>query len=70
MPYFVYKITPPKKLEYVADHDSYKEARAQVRELRAAANGQYDAKMMFAKNPVEAERLLSEEREAPPIGDD
>jgi hypothetical protein len=70
MPYFIYKITEPKKLEYVGENTAYKEARNQVRELRAQANGEYEAKMIFAKSQVEAERLLTEEREAPPIGDD
>lgn len=70
MPYFIYKITEPKKLEYVGENAVYKEARSQVRELRAEANGAYQVKMIFAKSQVEAERLLTEEREAPPMGDD
>ncbi len=72
MPYFVFKIRPPKKLEFVASHAAYQEARNASRELRAQIPSGEEClvKMVFAKHQLEAEALLREEREAPPMGDD
>lgn len=72
MPYFVFKVFPPKQLEYIEKYDGYREARGEVRTLREALgeNPEHQIKMIFAKNQIEAEHLLKEEREAPPIGDD
>ncbi len=72
MTYFIYKITPgltpaTKKIEYINDLEAYKEARSEVRSLRAGLNSD-DAtvfKIIFANNQLEAEERLSEVREAP-----
>ena len=72
MPYFVYKITPPINLEHLGTTESYREARALVRELRNKDAGcaveQY--RMIFAKQRAEAERLLSTPRDERVIGED
>lgn len=77
MPYFVYHIVidveaNKKALTHVQTCDNYKEARALARSKRAegelAANE--DVRMIFAKNQVEAEKLLSAPREERVIGED
>jgi len=72
MPYFVYKITPPRALSYIDTKDQYKEARALVREMRqAAAHGdEAEYRMVFAKSQGEAEKLLSTPRDERVIGED
>lgn len=78
MPYFVYYVTqhadsPKKSLEHIETLDNYKAARALARERRAAlgdtGNGR-DCRLIFAKNQVEAEKLLSAPREERVIGED
>lgn len=77
MPYFVYRIvtdqdTNKKQLSHVETLDNYKEARSLARSIRAdgslAANE--EVRMIFAKNQVEAEKLLSAPREERVIGED
>ena len=77
MPYFVYHIVHnaeanTKALTHVETFDSYKDARALVRSKRAegtlAANE--EVRMIFAKNTVEAEKILSAPREERVIGED
>lgn len=77
MPYFVYHIATDldsnqKQLSHVETCDSYKEARSLARSKRAegglAANE--EIRMIFAKNQVEAEKLLSAPREERVIGED
>lgn len=77
MPYFVYHIvtdtdTNTKSLTHIETFDNYKEARNLARTKRAegglAANE--DVRMIFAKNQVEAEKLLSAPREERVIGED
>lgn len=78
MPYFVYYVTPrpggqTKQLEYLAVFDAFKEARNMARERRAtAADGApgRECRMIFAKNEVEAEKLLSAPRDERVIGED
>ena len=70
MPYFVYKIgggvtALVKNLEPVGKHESYKEAKKAVRELRSEAEPGQEFKVVFAKNNLEAEEMLSEQREKP-----
>ncbi|MDH5443978.1 MAG: hypothetical protein OEY52_00385 [Gammaproteobacteria bacterium] len=72
MPYFIYKINAGptaliKNLEKVAEHDAYKTAKNQARELRAAqpSGDQSTYKVIFANNALEAEEQLMEHREAP-----
>lgn len=75
MPYFVYKITQPMKLEHLDTFEQYREARALVRERRreAAEQGEtkgVDYRLIFARQQSEAERLLSTPRDERVIGED
>jgi hypothetical protein len=78
MPYFVYYVTQQadqdrKSLEYVDTFDTFKSARTVAREKRAELRGQTgdsDCRLIFAKNQVEAEKLLSAPREERVIGED
>lgn len=72
MPYYVYKISPPRHLERLDDFDSYREARAFTRERRKSLTGNDDCtvRMVFAPTAEHAERLLREKREARPLGED
>jgi len=72
MPYFVYKIHPGKRFELVDRLAVYREARDRARAIRQALGPQdeYTVKVMFAKEPEEAERLMAEEREPRPLGED
>jgi hypothetical protein len=78
MPYFIYYVTTnpatnTKKLEHIDTVEKYKEARALAREKRAAMEPQdqnRECRMIFAKNQVEAEKLLSAPREERVIGED
>ena len=72
MPYFIYKIEEPMRLTHLGTEDKYKDARAQIRQLRQ--DGQVttgsEYRMMFAKSQTEAERLLATPRDERVIGDD
>lgn len=72
MPYFIYKINAGptaliKNLEKIMEHEDYKSAKTQARELRASqsADDQAMYKVIFANNALEAEEQLMEHREAP-----
>lgn len=72
MPYFVYQITPARRLTHVQTTDRYQEARASVRRLREAraAGDDNDYRLIFANHQAEAERLLSTPRDERVIGED
>lgn len=77
MPYFVYHIdiipeTGVKKLQLIETFDQYKEARALARERRAqlVAGNNEDVRLTFAKNEIEAEKILSAPRDERVIGED
>jgi hypothetical protein len=74
MPYFLYKITPPRALTHIATLDRYQDARAQVRALREQAREEQESgleyRMIFAAQPGEAERLLAAPRDERVIGED
>lgn len=72
MPYFVYKVHPGKRFELVERFGAYRGARDRARELRQALvpEDAFTVKVMFAKDPEEAERLMAEEREPRPLGED
>lgn len=72
MPYFVYKVFPPKRLELVQTAQQYRQARDLARSLRMSLqeSDNYTLKVIFAQNPDEAERLLTEEREPRPVGEE
>ena len=72
MPYYLYKISTAegidlvKRLELLATHDTYREAKQQARSLRAeAAEDDFTYKIMFAENELSAEEQLLEKREKP-----
>ena len=72
MPYYLYKISTLegidllKKLELVESYDSFRDAKKQVKKLRAQlATDSCSYKLMFAENQLLAEEQLMEKREAP-----
>lgn len=77
MPYFVYNITihaesGAKLLKHLDTFPSYREAKQKVKEERAALPPEQleQVRLIFAKNQVEAERLLSAPREERIFGED
>ena len=72
MPYYIYKIIPgetatARTLEFINVHDSYREAKNEVKALRTGQQKNTDLvyKIIFAGNQPEAEQLLLEHREKP-----
>jgi hypothetical protein len=71
MPYFVYNIQEkPKKLEHLETFAKYREAKEFVRAKRAESGDIESIRMIFARNDVEAEKLLKAPREERVIGED
>lgn len=75
MPYFIYRITerPIKMLEKIEQHETYREASARAKQLRAEASQDSHTliKMIHAETELHAEDLLNEVRDpAPVLGDD
>jgi hypothetical protein len=70
MPYFVYKITPPRELTHIATIAQYQEARGKIRALRQGAGPDEEFRMIFASQMGEAERLLATPRDERVIGED
>lgn len=74
MPYFVYRVFPFRRLEKVDAADSFGQASAQAKALRASPERPADCaiKVIFASTENEAEELLSQVREAAPgvVGDE
>lgn len=70
--YYVYKIFPSRRLEYVDEFAAYREAKALTRSMREALPPDADCsvRMIFAPSREHAERLLREVREARPLGED
>jgi hypothetical protein len=69
MPYYVYAIKPMAQLEKLAEFATFKEASTRAKSLRAEGPAAR-IKVMFADNPLAAEDLMLQVREAPPDGDD
>jgi cell division inhibitor SulA len=72
MPYYIYKIIPgetatARTLEFTGEHDSYREAKNEVKTLRSIQpkDAGLVYKIIFAANQPEAEQLLLEHREKP-----
>ncbi len=72
MPYYVYKISTTegidlvKRLELLATHEAYRDAKKQARQLRVdSAETDVVFKIMFAENELAAEEQLLEKREQP-----
>lgn len=71
MPYFIFKVSPTRQLEYIATQEQYREAREIVRQLRTArADPGDDYRLIFAQQRAEAEKLLSLPRDERVIGED
>ncbi|MDO8208033.1 MAG: hypothetical protein Q7T38_09510 [Gallionella sp.] len=75
MPYFIYRITeqPIRLLKNLEQHETYRDAAARVKLLRAELpeNSAAVIKMMHAESELHAEDLLNEVRvAAPQPGDD
>jgi hypothetical protein len=73
MPYYLYEIVeqPIRVLTRISEHPGFKEASTEAKRLRAAGTHAGTVKVVFADNELQAEDLLSQVREAPPmIGDD
>jgi hypothetical protein len=78
MPYFVYYVTQHadtnrKSLEFIDSFDTFKSARNLAREKRAelkADSSARDCRLIFAKNQIEAEKLLSAPRDERVVGED
>ena len=72
MPYFVFRIKPGpsqliKSLELEREFDNFQEAKLHARTLRAGqtAGDSAEIRLVFAKDRLEAEELLSTPRERP-----
>ena len=72
MPYFVYEIFPPRRLELMDSFAAYREARAHARTQRAAlaANAEQTVRVIYAQSAEEAARLLMQVREPRPLGEE
>lgn len=74
MPYYIYQITeqPIKLLKNIEQHETYRDASARVKQLRAELpdNSAAIIKMIHADNELQAEDLLNEVRVAAPGPDD
>lgn len=72
MPYFVFHISPEKKLRYMADYEGYRDARGFAREQRKelSADDESQIKVIFAPNESQAQKLLLAKREPRPMGED
>ena len=72
VPYFIYRLRPPRPPEKAGAFAAYREARTVVREMRRALDRDdpTTVRMVFAPGEAQAERLLTERREPRPLGED
>ena len=76
MPYYIFAVKPFAPPERLAEFAAYKEASVHAKALRAAppaelgAPGPARIKIMFAADPLAAEDLLLQLRQAGPSGDE
>lgn len=72
MPYFVYNISPERKMTLIESFASFKEAKALARTRRTqqAPGDQNVIRMIFAQDAKKAQILLSDRRTARTDGDD
>ena len=72
MAYYIYKVHAPKRLEYVDEFDAYREAKLFTRAKRQklTLDDAFTVRMIFAPNKEQAERLLTQVREARPMGEE
>ncbi len=71
MPYFVYRIEPENKLNYIDNYEKYRDAKLKVNELRKgeSADSEVICRMIHAANRSNAEKLLLVPRDDRIIGD-
>ncbi len=71
MPYFVYRIKPENKLEYIESYEKYRDAKVKINELRKSENIESEVvcRMIHAANRPNAEKLLLVPRDDRIIGD-
>ena len=64
MPYFVYEVSPERKLNYVEVFDDYRSAKMLCRDRRKAGEVEkgHELRMVYAQNQKEAEGLLKQKR--------
>lgn len=72
MPYFVYKISPPRLLEHLDTVEQYQQAREIVRDRRKSEPREsgIEYRLIFARQQGEAEKFLSVPRDTRVIGED
>ena len=72
MPYFIYRIKPFAALEKLSEFETFLDASAHAKVLRAAltVDSPGKIKVMFADNERQAEDLLWQVRTPGPRGDD
>jgi hypothetical protein len=71
MPYFVYRIDAEMKLTNLGSHETYRDAKNNVRSLREqSADPGVTYRLIHAQNENQAEILLLTPREKPVEGDD
>lgn len=71
MPYFVYRVEPENKLEYISNFEKYRDAKVKINELRKAETAESEAiyRMIHAANKSNAEKLLLAPRDERIIGE-
>ena len=72
MPYFVYRISPERKLTLIETFAKFREAKDLARSLRAqqATDDLNMVRMIFAEDPKKAQLQLTDLRTARAEGDD
>ena len=72
MPYFVYRISPERKLTLLETFARFKEAKDHARSLRAqqATDDRNTIRMIFAEDAKKAQLLLTDLRHPKTEGDD
>jgi hypothetical protein len=72
MAYYIYKIFPSRRLEYLDEFEAYRDAKTFTRAKRNELDSgdECTVRMVFAPSREHAERLLKEVREARPLGED
>jgi len=72
MPYYIYRIKPFSQLDQLGKFDSFPDASKQAKLLRQQLDlpATDKVKVIFADDPLQAEELLCQVREAGPKGDD
>ena len=72
MPYFLYRISPERKLTLIETYAKFQEAKNEARRLRAEkpADNHDTIRMIFAESPRKAQLLLTDPRNPKTDGDD